>query len=114
MPLYEYACTACGEQFEKIQKFSDLPLTECPKCKGALKKLLSSSAIQFKGTGWYVTDYGHRHSVPESAKSSGGDGSNGDKVKAPEGAKKEAGAAKDPAPKNSASKDSALKTQKSE
>lgn len=114
MPLYEYECTACGTRLEKIQKFSDLPLTECPKCKGALKKLLSSSAIQFKGSGWYVTDYAKRHSVPESAKSSAGDGSNGDKGKTPEGAKNEAGASKDSASKDSATKDSAVKTPKSE
>lgn len=60
MPLYEYLCDACGHQFEVIQKFSD-PLVEvCPKCGGAVKKLLSSPAIQFKGTGWYITDYARK------------------------------------------------------
>jgi putative FmdB family regulatory protein len=57
MPLYEYQCDACGHQFEKIQKFSDPVVDVCPKCGGAVKKLLSSPAIQFKGTGWYITDY---------------------------------------------------------
>ena len=57
MPLYEYECDTCGHRFEVIQKFSDDPLTECPKCKGAVRKLLSSPAIQFKGSGWYITDY---------------------------------------------------------
>jgi putative FmdB family regulatory protein len=59
MPLYEYECESCGTRFEKIQKFSDPPIDVCPKCgKGPVKKLISSPAIQFKGSGWYVTDYG--------------------------------------------------------
>lgn len=57
MPLYEYECDTCGHRFEVIQKFSDEPLTACPKCQGAVRKLLSSPAIQFKGSGWYITDY---------------------------------------------------------
>jgi putative FmdB family regulatory protein len=58
MPLYEYQCEACGKRFEQIQKFSD-PHTEiCAECgKGPVRRLLSSPAIQFKGTGWYITDY---------------------------------------------------------
>jgi putative FmdB family regulatory protein len=58
MPLYEYECAACGYHFERIQRFSD-PLVEiCPSCgKGPVNKLLSASAVHFKGTGWYVTDY---------------------------------------------------------
>ena len=57
MPLYEYQCDVCAHRFEVIQKFSDSPVDVCPKCGGAVKKLLSSPAIQFKGTGWYITDY---------------------------------------------------------
>lgn len=57
MPLYEYQCDACGHRFEVIQKFSDAPIETCPKCGGAVAKLLSSPAIQFKGSGWYITDY---------------------------------------------------------
>ena len=57
MPLYEYQCDACAHRFEVIQKYSDAPVDVCPKCGGAVKKLLSSPAIQFKGTGWYITDY---------------------------------------------------------
>jgi putative FmdB family regulatory protein len=57
MPLYEYQCEPCGHRFEVIQKFSDAPIEVCPKCGGAVAKLLSSPAIQFKGSGWYVTDY---------------------------------------------------------
>jgi putative FmdB family regulatory protein len=57
MPLYEYQCDACGHRFEVIQKFSDAPVEVCPACGGAVKRLISSSAIQFKGSGWYITDY---------------------------------------------------------
>ena len=74
MPLYEYECGACGHRFEIIQKFSDGPPDACPKCgKGPLQRLLSSPAIQFKGTGWYVTDYAAkgRGSDKTSEKSAG-------------------------------------------
>ena len=92
MPLYEYACTQCGKRIEKIQKFSDPPLTKCEKCGGRLKQLLSSPAIQFKGSGWYVTDYARKPSTvtPNSSAGSG----NGDKGKASEGAKRETPSAK--------------------
>ncbi|MGC9949679.1 MAG: zinc ribbon domain-containing protein [Bryobacteraceae bacterium] len=58
MPLYEYKCAKCGDVFELIQKFSDEPLHEHPGCGGAVEKLVSVSALQFKGSGWYVNDYG--------------------------------------------------------
>ncbi len=61
MPLYEYKCQDCGETVELIQKFSDPPLTECKVCGGHMERVLSAPAIQFKGSGWYVTDYGHRN-----------------------------------------------------
>jgi len=58
MPLYEYECDACGQRFEEIRKFSDPDLETCTRCgKGPIRRLLSSPAIQFKGTGWYITDY---------------------------------------------------------
>jgi len=57
MPLYEYECERCGHRFEKIQKFSDPLVEACPVCGGPVRKLLSSPAIQFKGSGWYITDY---------------------------------------------------------
>lgn len=57
MPLYEYQCEACGHRFEVIQKYSDAPISVCPKCGGAVRKLFSSPAIQFKGSGFYITDY---------------------------------------------------------
>lgn len=74
MPLYEYQCEACGTRFEKIQKFSDPLVDVCPTCgKGPVNKLLSSPAIQFKGSGWYITDYPKKSSPDSSgAKSSGG------------------------------------------
>jgi putative FmdB family regulatory protein len=60
MPLYEYQCDACGNRFEAIQKFSDPPLEVCPRCGGAVKKLQSAPAFQFKGSGWYITDYARK------------------------------------------------------
>ena len=58
MPLYEYECDACGRRFELIQRFSDRPAESCSLCgAGPVRKLLSSPAIQFKGSGWYITDY---------------------------------------------------------
>jgi len=57
MPLYEYECDVCGHRFEKIQKFSDPLQDTCPKCGGPVHKLMSSPAIQFKGSGFYITDY---------------------------------------------------------
>ncbi|MDO8836390.1 MAG: zinc ribbon domain-containing protein [Vicinamibacterales bacterium] len=63
MPLYEYECGACGHRFEKIQKFSDPLVHECPSCgTGPVHKLLSAPAIQFKGSGWYITDYAGKKS----------------------------------------------------
>lgn len=73
MPLYEYKCQDCGEVIERIQKFSDDPLTDCPTCEGGtLKRLLSPPAIQFKGSGWYVTDYAKSGSNGKSESKSGG------------------------------------------
>ena len=72
MPLYEYQCESCGERFELIQKFSDPPPDKCTKCgKGPVQRLFSSPAIQFKGTGWYITDYAKKGtSAAGSAKGS--------------------------------------------
>ncbi len=58
MPVYEYQCEACGDQFELRQKFSDAPVTECPKCGGGVKKLISNAAFSLKGGGWYTEGYG--------------------------------------------------------
>ena len=69
MPLYEYRCEACGSTFEKIQRFSDPPLEVCEKCgKGPVRKLISSPAIQFKGSGWYITDYAKKSKADSGSK----------------------------------------------
>ncbi|UCG77805.1 MAG: FmdB family transcriptional regulator [Nitrospirota bacterium] len=57
MPIYEYKCSDCSEEMEFIQKFSDDPIEECPKCKGRLEKLISANSFVLKGSGWYKTDY---------------------------------------------------------
>ena len=68
MPLYEYQCTKCKDKFEILRHFDDEPLLKCQKCGGKLVKLVSSSAIQFKGNGWYITDYAKKNSPPPSEK----------------------------------------------
>ena len=71
MPLYEYECDACGRRFEAIRKFSESNLSECTLCgKGPVRRLMSSPAIQFKGTGWYITDYSSKGQSSEAATSS--------------------------------------------
>ena len=82
MPIYEYKCEECGHQLEAIQKFSDVPLTECPKCKKqALKKMLSASAFHLKGTGWYETDFKNSGSKPEKKAAACGTCPSGDSSK---------------------------------
>lgn len=68
MPLYEYECLNCGKRTEVLQKMSDAPLATCPNCGGAVKKLLSAPAVQFKGSGWYVTDYAGKKGGSSSSK----------------------------------------------
>ena len=71
MPLYEYECKKCHFRFERIQKFSDPLVRKCPKCKtGRVEKLISAPAVQFKGTGWYVTDYGGKKGGDEKSEKS--------------------------------------------
>ena len=74
MPLYEYKCSGCGKTFEVIQKFSDEPLKTHPECGGPAERLLSAPALQFKGSGWYVTDYARKGEAKTngSAKSEAG------------------------------------------
>jgi len=68
MPLYEYQCDACAHRFEVIQQYKDAPIDVCPKCGGTVKKLLSSPAIQFKGSGFYITDYARKGSESATTK----------------------------------------------
>lgn len=74
MPLYEYKCQSCGEVFEIIQKFSDTPLTVHEKCGGQVERLISTSALMFKGSGWYVNDYGKGNSKDPKPKSTDSNG----------------------------------------
>ena len=97
LPLYEYLCPKCG-RFELIRKFSDSAVTNCPTCGSEVQKLLSAPAIQFKGTGWYITDYARK-----DGKSGTGDAGKGSAGKA-EGAKGEGG--KSEGAKSEGSKDS--------
>jgi putative FmdB family regulatory protein len=89
MPLYEYECDACHQRFERIQKFSDPPPDVCAKCgKGPVRRLVSSPAIQFKGSGWYVTDYARKTSTDSGktnseSSSSGSSSSSTDSSSAP-------------------------------
>jgi len=84
MPLYEYECGACGHRFEVIQKFSDSPIERCPLCAEPVHKLLSAPAIQFKGTGWYVTDYASKRNTEAAADAKSASAStSGDNGKAP-------------------------------
>jgi putative FmdB family regulatory protein len=96
VPLYEYQCDRDG-RFEVIRKFSDPPLKKCPKCGGPIQRLPSAPAIQFKGTGWYVTDY---------AKKSGGDGSKESGAEGSKGKQADKGGKETPAAPSSSSTDS--------
>jgi putative FmdB family regulatory protein len=85
MPIYEYRCSACGHELEKIQRMSDAPLTDCPECGAPqLRRLVSASAFRLKGGGWYETDFkkeGKRNlHDSHAAKSEGGDKASGDKA----------------------------------
>jgi putative FmdB family regulatory protein len=102
MPLYEYQCEKCGHRFEKIQKFSDKPVKKCPECGGRVTQVISAPAVQFKGSGWYVTDYAKKTSSPAS--SDGGKDSRKE-----ERSKTENSAAESSSSKESSTKDSSPK-----
>ena len=93
MPTYQYACTECGEQLEKVQKFSDDPLTVCPNCNGRLRKVFSPVGIVFKGSGFYRTD-SRNGPVAGGKDGAGKDGSKDGKEKADSGSKSESSASK--------------------
>ncbi len=79
MPNYEYLCKKCGHRFEQIRKFSDKHLTKCPECGGVLELVISAPAVQFKGSGWYVTDYPKKGAASASSSASSSDGDSGKK-----------------------------------
>jgi putative FmdB family regulatory protein len=85
MPLYEYLCKKCGHRFEEIKKFSDKQPTKCPECGGVIEQVISAPAVQFKGSGWYVTDYAKKGSgsvgtsSPSSSSSNSSEGDGGGK-----------------------------------
>jgi putative FmdB family regulatory protein len=74
LPLYEYKCAKCGKRFEKIESLSAPERQKCPKCGGRAERQIAAPAIQFKGSGWYVTDYGGKGAAPKSAGEGSGDG----------------------------------------
>ena len=92
VPIYEYECSK-GHRFESIQKVNDPPLKKCERCKSKAERLISSPAIQFKGTGWYVTDYAKKETGKDKARAESGgakakDESDGAKAKAESGGAK--------------------------
>ena len=109
MPLYEYECKKCHHRFEKIQKFSDPHVKRCPECGGSIEQVISAPAVQFKGSGWYVTDYAKKSSSQSSSDGSGKDAKKEDKSKSEspskEGSSKE-GSSKEVSSKESGSKES--------
>jgi putative FmdB family regulatory protein len=108
MPLYEYECKKCGHRFEKIQKFSDKMVKKCPECGGAVEQMISAPAVQFKGSGWYVTDYAKKGSSQGST-SSGDSGSKEKKDDKPKSDGTKDSSSKDSSAKESSSKDSTTK-----
>jgi putative FmdB family regulatory protein len=105
MPLYEYECEKCGHRFEKIQKFSDKMVKKCPECGGKVEQMISAPAVQFKGSGWYVTDYANKSHAPSS---DGGKDSKKEEKSKSEGSSKD-GSSKDGSSKESSSKESSSK-----
>jgi len=79
VPLYEYQCKKCKHKFEKIQKFSDPPVRKCPECGSPVEKVMHAPNVQFKGTGWYVTDYGGKDKSDKSKGEGGSDKASSEK-----------------------------------
>jgi putative FmdB family regulatory protein len=104
MPLYEYQCEKCGHRFEKIQKFSDKMVKKCPECGGRVEQMISAPAVQFKGSGWYVTDYANKSTAPASEGAS--ESKKEEKSKTPDSSTE--ASSKDSSPKD-ASKETATK-----
>jgi putative FmdB family regulatory protein len=115
MPLYEYECKKCHHRFERIQKFSDPHVKKCPKCRGPIEQVISAPAVQFKGSGWYVTDYAKKSSTGSASSSSNGDSAskNEAKSKSEDSSKSESSSKSDGAKESSKkSEDSSKKRDK--
>ncbi len=96
MPLYEYECKKCGHRFERIQRFSDPMVKRCPECGGKVEQMISAPAVQFKGSGWYVTDYAKKSSGSGSSSESKSDSDGkGDSAKDSGSRDKDSGTKKD-------------------
>jgi putative FmdB family regulatory protein len=108
MPLYEYECKKCHHRFEKIQKFSDPHVKKCPKCGGTIEQVISAPAVQFKGSGWYVTDYAKKPSAPASSSNGDSTSKKDGKSKSDESSKSESSAKSESSKK---SEDSSKKTE---
>ena len=105
MPLYEYQCKKCHHRFERIQKFSDPHVKKCPECGGAVEQVVSAPAIQFKGSGWYVSDYAKKPS-------SGSSSSNGDSASKSDDKKTDTAKTESKSETKSESKSESKKTEK--
>jgi len=103
VPLYEYRCNSCGHQFEKIQSFSAPEEKECPVCQGPVERLISAPAVQFKGSGWYVTDYARNSKSGSMKASAEGDGKSADSKSEKKPAEKSSTSTSDSASSSSAS-----------
>jgi putative FmdB family regulatory protein len=114
MPLYEYECKKCHHRFERIQKFSDPHVKKCPQCGGPIEQVISAPAVQFKGSGWYVTDYAKKSSTGSASSSSNGDSSKQDaKSKSEDASKPESSSNSESAKESSKkSEDSSKKREK--
>ncbi|MFZ0864104.1 MAG: zinc ribbon domain-containing protein [Candidatus Sulfotelmatobacter sp.] len=107
MPLYEYECKKCGHRFEKIQKYADKMVKKCPDCGGQVEQMISAPAVQFKGSGWYVTDYARKSSSPGSSSTGDSKDKKDDKSKSDSSSKESS--SKESSSKESASKESSSK-----
>ncbi|HXW93247.1 MAG TPA: zinc ribbon domain-containing protein [Terriglobales bacterium] len=94
MPIYEYQCKRCHHRFERIQKFADPLIKKCPQCGGPVEQLLSPPAVQFKGSGWYATDYANKARAPSTKEDSAPPAES--ETKAESGAKKDEKAKSEP------------------
>ncbi len=111
MPLYEYQCEKCGHRFEKIQKFSDKMVKKCPECGGRVEQMISAPAVQFKGSGWYVTDYAKKSDASSSSDGGGKDSKKEDKSKSDSSSKESSSkeSSKETSSKEGSSKESSSK-----